>query len=184
MNADFLSGQELADFGVEDAEIRNILIHRTAVIVDFARIEMGRNVRIDPFAVITCAGLKIGSHVHIGSGCALSGSGCVSIGDFSGLSPRCLVFSSTDDYSGESLTNPTVPAHLKDVTTADVTLGRHVIVGAGTIILPGVTIGDGACIGAASLVKGDLDEWSIYAGTPVRRFADRSRKCATMENLL
>ncbi len=56
-----------------------------------------------------------------------------------------------------------------------VTLKRHVIIGANSVILPNLTIGEGTSVGALSLVTKDLDPWGIYAGIPVRRLKDRKR---------
>ena len=79
------------------------------------------------------------------------------------VSRRPGIFSSSDDYSGNSLTNPTVPDVFKSNKSLPVRLGRHSIVGANSIILPGSDIGDGVAVGALSLVNRNLDAWSIYA---------------------
>ena len=103
------------------------------------------------------------------------------LGDFCNLSSRVSIYSSSDDYSGQTLTNPTVPDEFKNVTHAPVRLGRHVIVGSGSVILPGVSIGQGVAIGALSLVKQDCDEFGIYAGNPARRIKERSRALLELE---
>lgn len=54
------------------------------------------------------------------------------------------------------MTNPMVPVEFTNVTHADVNIGRHVIIGSGSVVLPGVTIGEGAAVGALSLVKKGL----------------------------
>jgi galactoside O-acetyltransferase len=97
----------------------------------------------------------------------------VDIGDFSGLSARCSVFSSGDDFSGTWLVGPTVPDRLRGVTQGAVVLEAHVFVGAGTVILPGVRIGESASIGALSLVKEDVDPFTIMAGVPARLLGER-----------
>ena len=65
-----------------------------------------------------------------------------------------------------------------------VTLKRHVIIGANSVILPNLTIGEGTSVGALSLVTKDLDPWGIYAGIPVRRLKDRKRDLLEIENRL
>jgi galactoside O-acetyltransferase len=97
------------------------------------------------------------------------------------LSHGVKLYTKSDDYSGGFLTNPTVPARYKKLTSGTVTLGRHVIVGAGTVILPHVTVGDGASVGAMSLVTKTLDPWGIYFGCPVKRLKDRSKQLLTLE---
>ena len=56
-----------------------------------------------------------------------------------------------------------------------VTIGRHAIIGANSVILPGVTIGEGAVVGACSLVKRDCAPWSINFGAPARPIGKRPR---------
>ena len=55
------------------------------------------------------------------------------------------------------MTNPTVDPEFKNVTEAPVYVGRHSLVGTGCTILPGVSIGDGASIGAMSLINKDVE---------------------------
>jgi acetyltransferase-like isoleucine patch superfamily enzyme len=90
-------------------------------------------------------------------------------------------FFRSDDYSGSAMTNPTVPPEFTHVSQAPVVLGRHVIIGSGSIVLPGSCLGDGVSIGALSLVKESLDPWGIYAGIPVKRLRDRSKELLELE---
>ena len=181
LNAGFLTSSELNALGVENAAQRNILIHKTCVVLDFDRLRIGSNVRIDPFCVITCKQLTLGSYIHVGSGCSFSGSARIEIEDFSTLSHHCMVFSSSDDYSGRSMTNPMVPAEYTDVHTEDVSVRRHTILGARSILLPGATVKEGASTGAGTLVKGTLDPWTIYTGSPAKPLKPRSRQCLALE---
>ncbi len=181
LNADFLTPEQLAELGVPNAAEKNVQVHSTAVVVDFRAITFGRNIRIDPFTVINCSSLLIGDYVHIASGCSFSGKARITLGNFSGLSHHCLIFSSTDDYSGGSLTNPTVPDRYKKVETAEVSVGAHCIIGAATTILPGSTLHEGASVGAQSLVKGQLDAWTLHAGAPARAIRARSKACLVQE---
>ena len=65
-----------------------------------------------------------------------------------------------------------------------VNLGRHVIVGSGSILLPGTAIGEGSAVGALSLVNRALDEWGVYFGIPAKRLKPRSRDLLAMEQRL
>lgn len=151
-----------------------------------SRIVLGNHVRIDDFCVLSAGrgGIRIGNHVHIAVHCSLIGQGEIELDDFSGLSSRVSIYSSSDDYSGESLTNPTVPPELKNVIDAPVRLGRHVIVGSGSVILPGATLAEGAAIAALSLVNRDCQAFGIYAGNPARRIKERSRALLALETRL
>jgi len=181
LNANFLSAEELSAFGVENATERNILVHSTAVIVNFDSIRFGCNVRIDPYVVLSCSDLVLGDHVHIASGCGIFGRERVTLGDFSGFSSQGLIYSSNDDYSGNSLTGPTVPEEFIDLTHAEVVIGKHCIIGVRTTLLPGACLEEGAAVGAGSLVKGTLPEWTISGGVPAKPFKARSRECLIKE---
>ena len=173
LNAGFLSAGDLDALGVRDAEKRNIRIHSTAVIVNFDNIHFGENIRIDPYVVISCSNLIVGNHVHIATGCGFFGSASITMGDFSTISGHGLIYSTSDDYSGRSLTNPTVPTEFLETIHDDVVIGRHCIIGARATILPGVTIGDGAIIGAQAMVSRDVRPYAIVAGNPAREVKRR-----------
>lgn len=181
LNAEFLSAEDLDALGVPDAKKRNILIHKTAIIVNFDAIQFGENIRIDPFVVVSCRKLILGDHIHIATGCAFFGTAPITVGDFSGISAQSLVYSSNDDYSGKSLTGPTVPSEFTQLTHAEVTIGRHCIVGARSTILPGSELGDGAAVGSTSLIVGTLPAWTISVGIPAKPIKPRSRDCLERE---
>lgn len=164
----------------------SVTIDPTARIIGADRITIGSNVRIDAFVVLSAGegGIVIGDHVHIAAHAFMAGAARIDIGDYAGLSGRTAIYSSNDDYSGAYLTGPTVPMELRDVHSAPVRIGRHAIVGAGTVILPGVTIGDGAAVGALSLVKHDVPEFAVVVGAPARRIGSRSRELLGLEDRL
>lgn len=142
------------------------------------RIWIGDNVRIDDFALLSAGeGIVLGNYVHIGCFSYKVGSGKLFMEDYSSLSGRVSVYCATDDYSGEFLTNPTTPLEMRNVFSAPVTIKRHVIVGSGSVIMPGVEIGTGSAIGGNSLVTKNIPEFQIWAGTPARFIKERSRGC-------
>jgi galactoside O-acetyltransferase len=126
----------------------------------------------------------LGNYIHIGGGCYLGCAGGITLSDFAGLSQGVRIYSSTDNYTGDSLTNPTVPHKYLKTKIAPVVLGRHVIIGSGTVILPGVTIGEGSSVGALSLVSKSLDGWGVYFGAPAKRLKARSKDLLEMEKEL
>jgi acetyltransferase-like isoleucine patch superfamily enzyme len=163
----------------------NVLISRKASIYNPHAIALGNSVRIDDFCVLSAGreGISIGDFVHVAVFSSLIGNGHIALDDYSNISSRVSIYSSNDDYSGYRLTSPMVPAHLSGVVAAPVHCGRHVIVGSGTVILPGVTLGDGAAIGALSLVKHDCESFGLYAGVPARRLGHRSRDLLDLEKI-
>lgn len=146
-------------------------------------IAIGDNVRIDDFCVISAGdgGIHIGSHVHIAVYASLIGSGRITVSDFSGISSRVAIYSSNDDYSGTVLTGPTVPLEFTNVTHAEVTIGRHVIIGAGSVVLPGVALEEGVAIGALSLVSKSCKAFGIYSGAPAKRIKERKKDLLALE---
>jgi acetyltransferase-like isoleucine patch superfamily enzyme len=178
----FYTDQELAGAGFRFLG-RNVKIKRSAGLFFTENIFVGDNSRIDDFTIIVASRepVRIGRHVHISSHCYISGSDGFVMEDFAGLSPGVLIFTSSDDYTGKKLTNPTLPKHLIGGPAGPVILGRHVIVGAGTVILPNVTIGCGSSVGAQSLVKKSLPDWGVYAGNPARLLGPRKKDLLELE---
>jgi galactoside O-acetyltransferase len=161
----------------------NVQISDRASFYGASRIALGDNVRIDDFCVLAAGvgGISIGQHVHIAVCSSLIGAGRITLSDFSGLSSRVSIYSSSDDYSGATMTNPTVPSEYTGVTHADVFLGKHVIVGSGSVILPGITLEEGVAVGALSLVTKHCEAFGIYAGNPARRIKERRRDLLELE---
>ena len=98
MQNSFYSTQELFTLGFK-AIGQNVLISRFARFYGIGNIEIGNNVRIDDFCILS-GNIKLGSNIHISAYTALYGRFGIEMEDYSGLSPRCTVFSATDDFSG------------------------------------------------------------------------------------
>lgn len=167
---------ELRELGLHRCGER-VYISRKASLYGVERISIGSDVRIDDFCVLSAGagGIVIGNHIHIAVYSSLIGRGRIELQDFANISSRVSVYSSSDDYSGEYLTNPTVPEQYTGVTHAGVTIGRHVIVGSGSVILPGVVLAEGCAIGAMSLVRDSCEPFEIHAGIPAVKKAVRKR---------
>ncbi len=161
----------------------NLSISDKASFYNCSKIHIGSNSRIDDFCVISAGekGVHIGRNVHIGTFCNIVGKGNITFSDFSGISSHVSVFSSSDDYSGLKMTNPTIPDHFTGVSSSDVLFGKHVIVGAGSVILPGITLEEGAAVGALSLVTKRCKSFSIYTGNPIRFLKKRKKSLLDLE---
>jgi galactoside O-acetyltransferase len=156
---------------------KDVTVWEHARIIGAENIAVGNSVIIDDFALLMATGpIRIGSYVHIAAGAMIMGGGECDLGDFVGLSGGVRVYTGDDDYLGGSLTGPTVPAEYRSVTRSFVRIGKHAIIGANSVILPGVTIGEGASVGALSLVNRDLEPWTIYVGAPARPIRERPRQ--------
>jgi len=143
--------------------------------------EIGENSRIDDFCALS-GNISIGRNVHIAVHSSITASREIALlEDFSGMAFSSHIFTSSDDYSGATMTNPTVPIAFKNIEHGAVILRRHVIVGSGTMIFPGVEIAEGCAIGALSIVNKSTEPWGIYFGTPVRRIKNRSKNLLVLE---
>lgn len=162
---------------------KNCLLSDKASYYNCKNIKIGNNVRIDDFCILSAGigGIEIGSYIHIAVYSSLIGAGKIVLNDFCNISSKVAIYSSNDDYSGEFMTNPMVPSKYTNVTSLDVIIGKHVIVGSGSVILPGVTLETGVAVGALSLVNKNCTEFSIYMGTPVKRIKERKRDLLELE---
>ena len=181
----FLDAEGLQSLGLASLG-EDVRIDEDTRIIGPERVHIGSHVRIDAFALLSAGkkGIVIGNHVHIAAHCFVTGAELVEIDDFAGISGRVSIYSSSDDFSGGSLTGPTIPNELRRVDTRPVRVGRHVIVGAGSVILPGVTIHDGAGVGALSLVREDVPPFEIVGGSPARRLGPRDRALLELQKRL
>jgi galactoside O-acetyltransferase len=174
MDNSFYSPDELAGLGLKSYG-ENVLISRFARLYSPGTIDIGNHVRIDDFCILSGM-IKLGSHIHISAYCGLYGKFGIVMEDYSGLSPRCTVFSATDDFSGEFLIGPMVDESLTNVTGGEVRIGKYVQLGSGCTVMPGVIIGEGVAVGAMSLILHKLDPWKIYKGIPAICYKERSRR--------
>lgn len=179
----FLTEEELQKCGFKKLG-QAVKISTKASIYNAKNISIGDYTRIDDFCIISAGeeGIEIGRNVHIACYNSLIGAAKIIIEDFAGISSHSAIYSSTDNYSGNCLTGPTVPNKFRDVISKPVIIKKHAIIGAGTIILPGVTIGLCSAVGALSLVTKNVEDFSIYAGQPAKKIKSREAECLELEN--
>ena len=144
-------------------------------IIGIENIEFGTDVIIDDFTLIYARNrIRIGSHVHIACFASITGGEVVEIGDFSAVSQGCRILTGTDDFKDWGFGNSTVPAEYRNAKRAPVKIGRFCVIGANSVVLPGVTIGEGATVGACSVVTRNLDPWGVYIGN--KRIKERNKE--------
>ena len=110
-------------------------------------------------------GIVVGDHTVVNAGCHLDGRGGLSIGDNVSISPGVWIL--TDEHD---INDPTFPEVLGPVRIED-----HAFIGARAMILPGVTIGRAAVVGAGAVVTKTVAPFETVAGVPARRIGER--KC-------
>ena len=171
----YYTDSELKELGLKKIG-KDVSISRKISIYGAENIELGDYVRIDDFCILS-GKIKLGNYIHIAAYTALfAGEGGIILEDHIGLSSKCTVYAATDDYSGEYMTNPTLPPQYRNVKQEEVKIQKHAIIGSGCTILPGVTIAEGVAVGAMSLVNKNLDAWKIYAGIPCKQIRERRRE--------
>ena len=174
-NANFIGRDELEKIPFRSLG-KNVLIDTSVKLIEVENIDIGDDVRIDAGTIIIASGkVYIGSFVHIAANCYLEGRAGIEMYDFSGLSSFVSLHSVSDDFTGRSLTNPTVPEEYKKLKAGRIVLDRHALIGAKATILPGVTVEEGGVLGGHSLARKNVDAWTIHAGTPAA-FVTKRRK--------
>lgn len=158
---------------------KNVTIFAHAKIVGQELISIGDETMIDDFVWMwgTGKGIDIGSFCHITVGCIIQSGGHIQIGDFSGIGHRCTLLAGTDDYKGGGLIGLKVFGdENRNLQFKDIVLEKHCHVGMGSIIMPGVTLGEGCSIGAGSLVTKDMPPWTLCYGSPCKPISDKPKE--------
>lgn len=180
----FLTEQQLNKMGFA-ALGSNVLISDKASIYGANHIRIGSNVRVDDFCVLSAGegGIEIGSYVHIAVYSSLIGAGKITVSDFCNISSKVALYSSNDDYSGKCMTNPMVPDEFTNVNHQDLTLEKHVIIGSGSVVLPGVTLHEGVAVGALSFINKDCKAFGVYIGSPAKKIKNREKGLLDIESI-
>jgi len=130
----------------------------------------GVNVRLEAFPVEERCVLHFGDHIQLNDSIHIAAIECVEIGDYALIASR--VFITDHNHGGYSSPingcAPDIPPIQRPLVSSPVKIGRNVWIGEQVCILPGVTIGDGAIIGACSVVTRNIPAHSIATGNPAR----------------
>lgn len=166
----------------------HIYISDKASIYNPSKISLGSYVRIDDFALISAGeeGIEIGNFVHLACYSCVLGHSKITFQDYTGISIRTTVLSSTSEFSGEYLFNlkEFIPINeiegLTSSTNKPVVFEKVSAVGAGSIVLPGVTIGSNSAVGPLSVVHKNIEPGGFYWGNPPRLVKKTSNRAITM----
>jgi len=107
--------------------------------------------------------LIIGAGSWIGQSAFLHSAGGITVGKRVGIAPHVCILTSTHAEAGRPL--PIMDGTLQ---FAPVVIGDHADLGIGSIILPGITVGVGAQVGAGAVVTRDVPDYAVVAGNPAR----------------
>lgn len=154
-------------------------------IIGLENIEFGKKIIIDDFVLIYAKKrIKIGNYVHIASFSSITGGNELELGDFSAISQGCRILTATDDFKYHGFGNSTIANQFRNIKSLPIKIGKYCIIGANSVVLPGVTIGEGATVGANSVVTKDLAPWGIYIGNTKVATRDKEAVLKNYENFL
>lgn len=183
MSDGWYSREKLEQMGFQSLG-EDVQISTKTSIYGASHMRIGSHVRIDDFCLLV-GNITLGNHIHIAAYTGIHASlGSFTMGDFTGVSSHCTFYTASSDYSGMTLSNPTVPEKYKREFSSDMYIGRHCLFGANALFLPGANLPDGVAVGAMSMVNKPLEAWSIYAGVPVKKIKERSKRCLELEKQL
>lgn len=122
-----------------------------------------------PFTTDCGKNITVGENVFINSGCRFQDQGGITIGKGCLIGHNVVIATLNHDLD---------PKHRQSLIPKPVKIGCNVWIGSNATVLPGVTIGDNAVIGAGSVVTKDVTDGMIVAGNPARviRSIDESRR--------
>jgi len=161
----------------------NVIIRPLTKIANPEVVVISDNAIIDDFTLLVGGkGMKIGRNTHIASFVSIIGGGTFELGDFAGISAGSRIITGSDDFSGVSMTNPSIPEKYKPkLHQGYVKIGKHAVLGTNTVVHPDVIIGEGAVTGSNTLVVKNLEPWTIYIGTPAREHRKREKGLLELE---
>jgi acetyltransferase-like isoleucine patch superfamily enzyme len=107
--------------------------------------------------------LSVGAGSWIGQAAFLHSAGGITIGKRVGIGPHVCILTSTHADAGRAVPIMDGPLHFAAVTLLD-----GCDLGIGSLILPGVTVGEGAQVGAGAVVTRDVPPYAVVAGNPAR----------------
>lgn len=144
-------------------------VFEPSIILRPEMVRLANTARVDSFCKIEGGlGVNIGEFVHIASYCHLNvGGGKLVIEDHATLSSSCLVGTGTPDWSYLYVSAAEPPQHhhtLRFLTR----ICSYAVLFMGAIVVPGVTVGEGAIVKPGSVVTQDVAPWCIVEGNPAR----------------
>lgn len=139
-------------------------------IMDFVFIDAGKSLKIGKFSTITW---------H----CLIEGGANTYIGDRVFIGPGSKILTSTYELDGYYAIEH-IPDGCRATRYGDIIIHNDAYIGANSTVLPGITIGEGAVVGANSLVNRNLKPWGIYHGNPVKFMGMREKPSMEKQILL
>lgn len=145
----------------------NTYISLNSSVINHKLISLGSNCVINTNVILWPTELFIGANTQINPGTAIYGK--VNIGKYVMIAPNCMIAGGNHTFS-----NINIPMRLQGSNEKGIVIKDDVWIGANSVILDGVTIGEGTIVGAGSTVTKNLDAYSIYHGNPAKLIKRRN----------
>lgn len=153
---------------------RNVQTFKPLLILKPEVVSIAHGARLDSFVKIEGGqGVSIGEHTHVASFCHLNiGGGELDIGSHVGIASGAKIVTGSNLKEGQSMSAAS-PKEMQVVGRSYVHIHRYAFIGVGAIIMPGVTLNEGAVVGAGAVVTHDVPPWEIWAGVPAKKIGVR-----------
>ncbi|SFE64964.1 galactoside O-acetyltransferase [Peptostreptococcaceae bacterium pGA-8] len=174
---------ELTGLDMMGDNIRNDIKYcgENVVFYPLAKLVRGKNAMVDDYSRIldytfidAGKSLKIGKHCMITWHTIIEGGASTTIGDRVFIGPGTKILTSTYALHG-FFSAEFIPDGTHEIMYGDIEIETDAYVGANCTVMPGVKIGEGAVVGANSLVTKDLEPWGIYVGSPCKKIGERKK---------
>ena len=173
--ADYLTAEALSSMPFKSMG-HDVMIHERVTLVGIENISIGSHVRIDPEVILLATGpVTIGCYCQISTGVFIAARAGFEMKNFANIAHGARIYTINDDYSGEHLMGPTIPAELSALRAGAVLMQEYTTVATGAIVLPGVTLAEGSVLGALSMMTHSTEPWMIYGGVPAKPLKERRR---------
>ena len=154
----------------------NVTIHEWVRFIAKEMIEIGAGTKIDDFVLINGGrGIVLGKFNHICSFVSIVGGGQLITGDYVGIAAGCRILTGAHCHENGLRMVSTVSPMQQEILVGKIVLEQDVFLGSNSVVLPNVTISEGAMIGAGSVVNHDVAPWTINMGVPARVIGERPR---------
>jgi acetyltransferase-like isoleucine patch superfamily enzyme len=149
-------------------------IFEPVVILKPEMVQIAETARVDSFVKVEGGqGVVIGEHTHIASFCHINiGGGRVTIGAHVGIASGGKVLGATATPAGLSMSAAS-PREMQVISYAHTAIGDFVLICTNAVVLPGVTVGEGAVLAAGAVATKDIPAWETWAGVPARKIRAR-----------
>ncbi len=150
----------------------NVIFEQGVLVFHPESITIGNNVYIGHNTILKGYyknEMLIGDHTWIGQGCFFHSAGGILIGKAVGIGPMVKIL--TSSHSEDELSKPVMSGELEFKA---VKIEDGCDIGIDSVILPGISVGEGSIIGASSVVTRDVPSYCVVAGVPAQILRNRS----------